>query len=105
MTLEADLAALTSDATVWDDTSDTLANAVRTINGLVLTTSQLSWAAEITGLTAEYAAFVSRAAELVNQGRLEAASMADGLRQVRDGYEDTDTGSREEFVGLWDFTP
>lgn len=57
MTLETDLQSLASDATVWDDSSDTLANA----------------------------AFVSRAAELVNQGRLETASMADGLRQVRDG--------------------
>ncbi|GAB2762740.1 hypothetical protein GCM10027020_13730 [Nocardioides salsibiostraticola] len=105
MTLETDLQSLTSDAAVWDDSSDTLANAVGTINELVLTTSQLSWAAEVTGLTAEYAAFVSRAAELVNQGRLETASMAVGLRQVRDGYEDSDTDSREELAGLWDFTP
>lgn len=102
MTLQADLNALETDAGTWDTISSTLAFAAGSADGLTLGTPQLSWAAEVTGLTTTYADFQDQVAERLRQGEANTSELAGGLRQVKRSYESTDTTVRDNYVGLWD---
>ena len=102
MTLQADLTALATDATAWDTISTTLSDAADAADALTLGTAELSWAAEVTGLTATYAEFQALVASRLRQGSTNTDQMADGLRLVKSSYESTDASVRDDYVGLWD---
>lgn len=102
MTLQADLQALLTDSATWSDTSLTLSTAATSAAGLWLGTSQLSWAAEVTGLTQTYADFVDQVAERLRQGRDNTAEMAGGLKMVHAEFVGTDGSVRNDLDGQWD---
>jgi hypothetical protein len=102
MTLQADLNALAADAGAWDVISSTLGAAASSADGLTLGTAELSWAAEVTGLTSTYAEFQSTVSGRLREGEKNTTELADGLRQVKASYESTDAATRDDFVGLWD---
>lgn len=105
MTLQADLNALGADAATWDGISSALSSASGGVAGLDLGTPELSWAAEVTGLTTTYADFQEKLIGLLDGGTTEASNVAGALRQIKAAYEDTDTTARDQFDGLWEFTP
>ncbi len=102
MTLEADLKALATDAGMWDGISATLGTAKGAVPALALGTPELSWAAEVTGLTTTYSDFLVLVETRIGQGETETATLGEGLLRVKAAYEDTDTSARGEFDGLWE---
>lgn len=102
MTLQADLQALETDANTWDDVSSTLSSAAGTATGLHLGTPQLSWAAEVTGLTSTYSTVREFMASRLTEGSTATAEMASGLRTVKAAFEGTDGSTANRFDGLWD---
>ncbi|GAW51684.1 MULTISPECIES: hypothetical protein [unclassified Nocardioides] len=102
MTLQADLKALETDAGTWDTISSTLSAAASSADGISLGTPELSWAAEVTGLTTTYAEFQTQVADRLREGEKNTSTLADGLRAVKSAYESTDAHARDEMDGLWD---
>lgn len=105
MTLQSDLNALAADATTWDNISAALTSASGGVGSLNLGTPELSWAAEVTGLTTTYSDFQEKLTGLLDGGTTETSNVAGALRQIKAAYEDTDTSARDQFDGLWEFTP
>lgn len=105
MTLQSSLDALESDAVRWDTTSHTLADAGTAAQGLALGTSQLSWAADETGLTATYEQIRAKVAGLLTEGGEQTGAIATRLRQVKRDYEGTDEAARARLAGSWDVAP
>ncbi len=101
MTLEADLKALETDAGTWQGVSETLSSASSATWSLDLGISQLSWAAQPTGLDTEYDAFVEHVRGLLDGGTKNTGEIAAALRLVKASYESTDASVRDDYVGLW----
>ncbi|GAA4675489.1 hypothetical protein [Nocardioides nanhaiensis] len=100
--LQSDLDALAADAATWDDTSTALNQASLDALFLTLTVSDMSWAAEVTGLLDTYSDFRTHVSGLLGEGATNTGEIAEGLRAVKRSYESTDASVRDDYVGLWD---
>lgn len=100
MGIKVALEALTADAARWDGTSATLSTAASAASGLYLGT-ELSFAADLSGLRETYIDLVSHVAGLLSQGAAETSAIADTLLDVRAAYESTDAGARDQYAGTW----
>ncbi len=104
MTYEVALAALGKDAANWDDTATVLTTEGATARGLTLTTADLSFAADWTGLTRTYSALQSKVAGLLEGGATDTTAIATTLRTVRKNYQENETQATESYKGTWDYT-
>lgn len=99
MTLEAALAALTTDANRWDDVSDALAGARDAATRLTLPASTFSFAGGEAATA--YEAVRAHVRALLDGGVQETAGAAQALREVRRTYEETDEAARAGLSGRW----
>jgi hypothetical protein len=79
------------DATRWNTASDTMENAARTSEGLVLGADKLGYVAQERGVIAAYDAVKQRLTNLLNGGGTEFDTIATKLREIADNYERTDS--------------
>lgn len=103
MTYKVALEALSSDATLWEATSTALISASTQSDWQDLNVDQLSWAAEVTGLTLTYNALQTKVQTLLSQGGTETANIAKTLRTVKKNYEENEQKARESYKGTWDY--
>lgn len=101
MSFQVALQALGADAGVWDDVSTALDGATTSASGLTLTTAQLSWAAEVIGLTTTYEAMRAKTERLLGEGATETSTIAEGLRTVKTTYEGSDEGAKARLESAW----
>jgi hypothetical protein len=101
MDLKVALAALASDARVWDDVSSTLGGARGSATGLTVTEGEMSWAADVTGLLQTYEAMRSKTARLLAGGETQTATIARGLLTVKATYEGSDQAAVERLASAW----
>ncbi|MFQ6172657.1 hypothetical protein ACK8HX_13695 [Oryzobacter sp. R7] len=101
MSFRVALEALSADAGVWDEVSTTLDGASTTAAGLGLTTSQLSWAAEVVGLTATYESMRAKTERLLGEGATQTSTIAEGLRTVKTTYEGSDEAAKQRLESAW----
>ena len=103
MTYEVALEALGKDATTWDETSTVLTTEGASARALSLTTADLSFAADWTGLTATYSSLQSKIAGLLEGGGTETAAIASTLRAVRKNYQENEAKATESYKGTWEY--
>jgi hypothetical protein len=96
------LEALTKDAGQWLATSETLSAASGSCQSLGLSTHELSWVSEGTGLVATYEEIRFRVEELLSQGAAETAKIGATLAHVRRIYESSDRHAIKDLRGVWD---
>lgn len=101
MTVAVALDALGADARLWHETALVLCAAGAVVPELRLTATELSWAADPSGLVASYARAVGLAATLLRQGTAETAAVGDALLEVRAAYMASDERARARFERLW----
>lgn len=101
MSFQVALEALGTDASRWDDVSAALDGASTSATGLTLTTAQLSWAAEVVGLTTTYEAMRAKTERLLREGATETSTVAEGLRTVSTTYEGSDETARQRLESAW----
>ncbi len=104
MTYQVALEALSSDAALWEGTSSALISASTQADGQRLTVDQLSWAAEVTGLTLTYDSLQTKVQTLLAEGGAETANIATTLRAVRKNYEENEQKAQDRYKGTWDHT-
>ena len=103
MTYEVALEALGKDATTWDQTATVLTTEGTTARGLSLSTADLSFAADWTGLTTTYSSLQSKLAGLLEGGATETAAIATTLRTVRKNYQENEAKATESYKGTWEY--
>jgi hypothetical protein len=96
------LEALTKDSGQWLGTSQTLQTASASSEGLRLTSHELSWLSDGTGLVATYEETRARVAALLTQGADETGKISRTLAHVRQIYEGSDEHAINELHGVWD---
>lgn len=94
--------ALEHDAGMWDDVSSTLSSASSSARGLTLSTTSLSWAAEVIGLVDVYEAARARVEQLLSEGATETGVIASTLLQVKAAYQSADTTRQAAYDGIWE---
>ena len=102
MTYEVQLAALKSDADMWDETSSTLLNACTDAWALNLGEYELSWAAEVVGLTTTYNSIQSKVAGLLSEGSTETSNIASTLMTIKHNYEVNEDNAEAHYQGAWE---
>lgn len=102
MTYEVQLEALKTDADMWEQTSSTLLDASTNAWGLNLGEYELSWAAEVVGLTDTYAAIQSKVAELLSEGSTETSNISSTLRTIKRNYEQNEDNAEQHYKGAWE---
>lgn len=101
MSFEVALEALGDDAGVWDGVSGTLSTATTSASSLTLTTSQLSWAAEVVGLTTTYESMREKIERLLREGTTATETIAANLRTVKTTYEGHDEAAKQRLASAW----
>lgn len=101
MTYEVQLAALKTDADMWDQTSSDLLTACTSAWGLNLGEYELSWAAEVVGLTTTYSSIQSKVAGLLSEGSTETGNISSTLMTIRHNYEQNEDNAEQEYKGAW----
>ncbi|MFC7488015.1 hypothetical protein ACOCJ7_18375 [Knoellia sp. CPCC 206453] len=101
MSFEVALQALGDDAAVWDDVSSTLSTATTSASSLTLSTSQLSWAADVVGLTTTYESMRAKIERLLREGTTETDTIAANLRTVKTTYEGHDEAAKQRLAAAW----
>ncbi|MCW2644090.1 MAG: hypothetical protein QOF87_4751 [Pseudonocardiales bacterium] len=96
------LEALTKDSAQWAGTSETLQTAGASCESLRLSSHELSWLSEGTGLVATYEETRARVQELLTQGADETGKISRTLAHVRRVYEGSDERAINELHGVWD---
>jgi hypothetical protein len=96
------LEALTKDSGQWLGTSQTLETASGSCDGLRLTSHELAWVSDGTGLVATYEEARARVAALLSQGADETGKISRTLAHVRQIYEGSDQSAINELRGVWD---
>jgi len=99
--MSADFRALTSEASEWDTTAETLSAAADAAAGLTLSASQFSFIALLTGVETSYSAAQQRVVEVCRAGAEETGKLADALRQVRADFHSTDQAVVDDVSSLW----
>lgn len=102
MTYEVQLEALRKDAGMWDDTSNELWKAENNAWSLSLTTQELSWAAEVTGLTDTYNTVQNKVGMLLAGGSTETGKISTTLLTVRHNYEVNEEAAEKSYRGTWE---
>ena len=102
MTYEVQLEALKTDADMWDQTSSTLLNAATNAWGLNLGEYELSWAAEVVGLTDTYSAIQAKVAGLLSEGSTETSNISTTLRAIKRNYEQNEDNAEQHYKGAWE---
>jgi hypothetical protein len=102
MTYEVQLEALKTDADMWDETSSTLLNASTNAWGLNLGEYELSWAAEVVGLTDTYSAIQAKVAGLLSEGSTETSNISGTLRAIKRNYEQNEDNAEQHYKGAWE---
>lgn len=105
MTYEVALRALATDATMWDETSSVLLTASTSAWDQNLGTSELSWAADVVGLTTTYCLLQSKVAALLSEGSTETANIASTLLAIKKSYEDNEQRAESAYRGAWEPKP
>lgn len=103
MTYEVALHALGKDAAMWEQTSSVLTDEGGNARMLNLTTADLSFAADWTGLTTTYAGVQSKVADLLTGGGTETEHIATVLRTVKKNYEDNEAKAKASYHGTWEY--
>jgi hypothetical protein len=96
------LEALKTDADMWDQTSTTLLNACTNAWGLDLGEYELSWAAEVVGLTDTYTAIQSKVAGLLSEGSTETSNISSTLLTIKRNYEQNEDNAEQHYKGAWE---
>ena len=96
------LEALTKDSGQWLGTSQTLQTAGASCESLRLTSHELSWLSDGTGLVATYEEARARVAALLTQGADQTGKISRTLVDVRRIYEGSDQSAINELHGVWD---
>ncbi len=102
MTYEVALDDLTADAKTWDETSSALQTASSSAWAQNLATGDLSWAAEVVGLTSTYAALRAKVAGLLSEGATETGNISSTLIAVRRNYAENEQQAQHSYRGLWE---
>ena len=101
MSFEVAIQALQDDAVVWDGVSATLSTATTSATSQTLTTSQLSWAADVVGLTETYESMRAKIEKLLREGTTETNTIAANLRTVMTTYEGHDEAAKQRLASAW----
>lgn len=102
MTYEVQLAALKKDADLWSSTSDTLLTAENSAWGLTLGENEMSWAAEVVGLTTSYDSVQNKVAMLLAGGCTQTGAISDTLLAVKANYEKNEASAERQYKGAWE---
>jgi hypothetical protein len=102
MTYEVQLAALKSDADTWDETSSTLLTAENNAWSQTLGEYELSWAAEVVGLTTTYNDIQNKVAMLLAGGSTETGKISTTLLTIKHNYEVNEDNAEQQYQGAWE---
>jgi hypothetical protein len=102
MTYEVQLAALKTDADMWDQTSDALLTAENNAWSQNLGEYELSWAAEAVGLTTTYSSIQSKVASLLSEGSTETGNISSTLLTIKRNYEQNEDNAEQHYRGSWE---
>jgi uncharacterized protein YukE len=102
MTLQASIKALRDDAGEWKGVSDTTKAAAQAASGMTLSTKDLSWASEETGVLASYEEIRAKAEMLLNEATTILDNLSTTLNDVASAYEQSDEKATQRFKGVWD---
>ncbi len=101
MTYTVALEALAGDATIWDETSTTLADASTEASGLTLTDDDLSFAGTESGVTSTYTQLQNRLVTLLADGGTQTGHVGDTLRYIKREYENNEAQAESRYRGQW----
>ncbi len=105
MTLQVAIEALRADAEVWDGVAAVVGRAGQEAGSLGLGESELSWAANPTGLITTYAEIQQKAARLLGEGAQALGRLGAALDSVAMAYERDDEDAARRLKGTWDVRP
>ena len=102
MTYEVQLAALKTDADMWDQTSDALLTAENNAWSQNLGEYELSWAAEAVGLTTTYSSIQNKVGMLLAGGSTETGNISNTLLTIKHNYEVNENSAEQQYRGAWE---
>jgi hypothetical protein len=105
MTYEVALEALAKDAQMWEETGSTLLTATTSAWDQNLGTSELSWAADVVGLTTTYSSLQAKVAGLLSEGSTETRNIASTLLAIKRAYEENEQRAEAAYDGAWEPKP
>ena len=100
-TMQAEFAALTSEADEWDDTATALGTAVGTVAGLHLSSAQFSFISALTGVADSYAQARQHVEDVLRAGERESTQLGNALRDVRNDFQSTDESVLNAVRSVW----
>ncbi len=102
MTLQASIDAMRDDAGKWRGVAGVLKKAQNDAVPLTLTTKDLSFAADDTGMLLAYNEIKAKAERLLGEGNEILDKLATRLYEVADEYQRSDENASKKFQGVWD---
>ena len=102
MSVQAAIGALRHDADVWDQVSSVTKLAGQHARDLVLSETDLSWAASHTPLLGTYAEIQEKAATLLGEATTVFSGLSRALDQVAEAYQASDEEAATRLKGVWD---
>jgi len=97
--LRTNFEALTKDASIWDEASNTLRTSGNSIAAIQVTHGAFSFAAM--DVADQYAELHQRVTQLLADGAQAASNGAKALREVRDMYQQMEEGTVSELSRMW----
>ena len=99
--MQAEFAALTAEASEWDDTAEALSTAASTAAGLTVTASSFSFISQMTDVESTYQAAQQHVVDVCTAGQRETHKLAEALRQVRSDFQSTDSDVVDRVTSIW----
>ena len=99
--LEVALDALESEAKEWAEAQTALYNALAIVNTLDLDPEAFSFIDKMTGISNSYDSAISHVREVLNNGIIEMAVIAEMLMKARKDFQSTDEAVAAEARKVW----
>ena len=102
MTLQVSIKAMRDDAALWAGVASVTDQAASAAAGFALSTRELSWASEETGLNASYEEIRAKTERLLHEATTTLNDLSGTLTYVAGEYERSDAEASAKFKGVWD---
>lgn len=99
--LEIALAALEKEAEEWGDTQTALLDALSVVNMLNVSPEAFSFIDKTTGISSAYNSAVDHVRDVLNNGAVEMAIIAEALMKARKDFQSTDEAVAAEARKVW----